>query len=181
MKRCCPTKLHCTNRYKIMWYMYQPWKLVTLSILEILRHIPHHFTVKFTPFKLLLWWWWDIPGPESVMLFLEWYWKISSGGVGRAVVGITCFSGPALQHYSDITWVSWHLQQCWKFPQVRQSEADNFGGGPETLCWFFFKFILMNWDSSHEDLQLFWLSFKHWSTITGNLPVSSSERMMQTT
>ena len=24
--------------------------------------------------------------------------------------------------------------QCWKFPQVRQSEADNFGGGPGTFC-----------------------------------------------
>ena len=24
--------------------------------------------------------------------------------------------------------------QCWKFPQARQSEADNFGGGPETFC-----------------------------------------------
>ena len=23
--------------------------------------------------------------------------------------------------------------QCWKFPQVRQSEADNFGGGPGTF------------------------------------------------
>ena len=26
----------------------------------------------------------------------------------------------------------------------------------------FFNFIFMIWDSSHEDLQLFWLSFKHW-------------------
>ena len=58
-------------------------------------------------------------------------------------------------------------RQCWKFPQVRRSEADNFGGGPETFCWFFFNFIFMIWDSSHEDLQLFWLSFKHW------VPVSS--------
>ena len=24
--------------------------------------------------------------------------------------------------------------QCWKFPQVRQSEADNLGGGPGTFC-----------------------------------------------
>ena len=24
--------------------------------------------------------------------------------------------------------------QCWKFPQVRQSKADNFGVGPGTFC-----------------------------------------------
>ena len=30
-----------------------------------------------------------------------------------------------------------HYRQCWKFPQVRRSEADNFGGGPGTFCWFF--------------------------------------------
>ena len=37
----------------------------------------------------------------------------------------------------------------------------NFGGGPGTLCWFFFNFMFTIWDSSHEDLQVFWLSFKH--------------------
>ena len=26
----------------------------------------------------------------------------------------------------------------------------------------FFNFMFMIWDSRHEDLQLFWLSFKHW-------------------
>ena len=51
--------------------------------------------------------------------------------------------------------------QCWKFQQVRRSEADNFGGGPGIFCWFFFNFMFMIWDSRHEDLQLFWLSFKH--------------------
>ena len=40
--------------------------------------------------------------------------------------------------------------------------ADNFGGRSETFCWFFFNFMFMIWDSRHEDLQLFWLSFKHW-------------------
>ena len=30
--------------------------------------------------------------------------------------------------------VSGGYSQCWKFPQVRQSEADNFGGGPGTFC-----------------------------------------------
>ena len=25
-------------------------------------------------------------------------------------------------------------KQCWKFMQVCQSEADNFGGGPEIFC-----------------------------------------------
>ena len=52
--------------------------------------------------------------------------------------------------------------QCWKFPQVRQFEADNFGGGPATFCWFFFNLMFMIWDSRHGELQLFWLSFKHW-------------------
>ena len=41
---------------------------------------------------------------------------------------ISCFSGPV---------------QCWKFPQVRQSEADNFGGGPGSFYWYFFSFMFM--------------------------------------
>ena len=50
-------------------------------------------------------------------------------------------------------------EQCWKFSLVRQSEADNFAGGPGTFYWFFFNFKLMIWDSRHEDLQLFdWVS-----------------------
>ena len=57
--------------------------------------------------------------------------------------------------------------QCWKFPQARQSEADNFGGGPGTFCWFFFNFMFMICNSSNEDLQLFWLSFKHWTFVRG--------------
>ena len=56
--------------------------------------------------------------------------------------------------------------QCWKFPQVRRSEAGNFGGGLGTFCWFFFNFMFMIWYSRHEDLQLFWLSFKHCIMIT---------------
>ena len=49
--------------------------------------------------------------------------------------------------------------QSWKFPQVRQSEVDNFGGGLETFCWFSFNLMFMIWDASHEDLQLFdWVS-----------------------
>ena len=52
--------------------------------------------------------------------------------------------------------------QCWKFPQVLWSEAENFGGGPGTFCWFFFNFMFMICDSRHEDLQLFWFSFTHW-------------------
>ena len=56
--------------------------------------------------------------------------------------------------------------QCWKFPQVRQPEADSFGGGAATFCWFFFNFMFMIGDSRHEDLQLFWLSLKQWSPIT---------------
>ena len=56
--------------------------------------------------------------------------------------------------------------QCWKFPQVRRSEADNFGGGPGTFCWVFFNFMFMIWDSRHEDLQPFWPSFKHCPYLT---------------
>ena len=53
--------------------------------------------------------------------------------------------------------------QCWKFPEVRQSEADNFQLWRRTgnFCLFFFNVMLMIWDSSHGDLQLFWLSFKY--------------------
>ena len=47
------------------------------------------------------------------------------------------------------------MNQCWKFPRVRQSKADNFGGGPGTFCWFFFNFMFMICNSRHEDLQLF--------------------------
>ena len=28
------------------------------------------------------------------------------------------------------------LNQRWKFPQVRQFEADNFGGRPGTFCFY---------------------------------------------
>ena len=64
-------------------------------------------------------------------------------------------------------WVLGCMQYChdyqrWKFPQVCQSEADNFGGGLGTFCWFFFNFMFMICDSSHEELKLFWLSVKHW-------------------
>ena len=54
-------------------------------------------------------------------------------------------------------------QQCWKFPQVRQSEADKFGGGLATFCWFFLNFMFMIWNSRLKDLQLF-----DWVSNTGN-------------
>ena len=41
-----------------------------------------------------------------------------------------------------------------------QSKANDFGGGPGNFCLFFFNFMFMIIDSRHEDLQLFWLSFK---------------------
>ena len=56
------------------------------------------------------------------------------------------------------------LQQCWKYPQVRQSEADNFGG-LGTFCYFFFDFMFMIWDSRLEDLQLFLLNFQHCTAV----------------
>ena len=65
-----------------------------------------------------------------------------------------------------LLWPSWKYAshvQCGKFPQVRRSEADNFGGIPGNFCWFVFNFRFMICDSRHEDLQLFWLRFKHWS------------------
>ena len=73
---------------------------------------------------------------------------------------------------SQITSYNNDVFQCWKFPQVRRSEADNFGGGPGNFCWFFFNFMFMIWDSRYEDLQLFWLSFKHWclSVLSSYIP-----------
>ena len=41
--------------------------------------------------------------------------------------------------------------------------ADNCGGGPGTFCWFLFNSMFMICNSRHEDLHLFWLSFKHCS------------------
>ena len=71
----------------------------------------------------------------------------------------------APRYHNNFTWnyliIYIHLLLCWKFPQARRSEADNFGGGPGTFCWFYFNFMFMIWDSRHEDLQLFLLSFKH--------------------
>ena len=67
--------------------------------------------------------------------------------------------------------------QCWKFPQARQSEADNFGGGPGTFCWFFFNFMFMIWHSRHEDVQLFWLSLKHWSSDFNSITVASCAKL----
>ena len=48
-----------------------------------------------------------------------------------------------------------------EIPTVRRSETDNFGEGLGTFYWFFFNVMFIIWDSKHEDLQLFWLSFKH--------------------
>ena len=83
---------------------------------------------------------------------------------------VSCWRGKFLRQSQSGTPSTINLflppSQCWKFPQVRQSEADNFGGGPGTFCWFFFNFMFMIWDSSHEDLQLFWLSFKHCPKLT---------------
>ena len=42
---------------------------------------------------------------------------------------------------------------------VRQSEADNFGGGLGTFYWFT-QFMFMTWDLWHEDLQLLWPEFQ---------------------
>ena len=53
--------------------------------------------------------------------------------------------------------------QCWKFQQVHLSEADNFGGGPGTFCWFFFNFMFMIWDSRHMRTY----NFLDWVSNTG--------------
>ena len=66
----------------------------------------------------------------------------------------------------NCVWMSWPVL---KIPTVRRSEADNFGGGLGTFCWFFFNFMFIICDSRHEDLQLFWLSFQHWSWLVGKL------------
>ena len=65
-----------------------------------------------------------------------------------AQVMACCLKAPS--HYLNQCWlitkgVLWHsnesnftrsAHQCWKFPQVRRSEADNFGGGPELFVDF---------------------------------------------
>ena len=91
------------------------------------------------------------------------YWLFVRGIHLGNSLAITRFPSQRVSQVECVS-MSWHPQdQCWKFPQVRRSEADNFGGGPETFSWFFFNFMFMIWDSKHEDLQLFWLSFKHCS------------------
>ena len=52
--------------------------------------------------------------------------------------------------------------QCWKFPQVRQSEADNFGGGPGTFYWFFSVLCWWFEIQAMRTYNFFDLSFKHW-------------------
>ena len=72
-----------------------------------------------------------------------------------AVAGLVVLSGAIGTPNSPQTNNSSHRWQCWKLPQVRQSKADNFWMRTENFCWFFFNFMFMIWDSSHEDLQLF--------------------------
>ena len=50
--------------------------------------------------------------------------------------------------------------QCWKFPQVRQSEADNFEGGPGTFCWFFFQFYVYDLRFKAWGPTTFWAEFQ---------------------
>ena len=52
--------------------------------------------------------------------------------------------------------------QCWNFPQVRQSEADNFRGGPGTFVNF--SLILYLWFEI-QDLRAY--NFFDWISNTG--------------
>ena len=73
-----------------------------------------------------------------------WKWCCGGGRVGnvnlyRLAVYYLIFRWNKLQYDTDKTNsllgdIMFSCSQCWKFPQVRQSEADNFGGGPETFC-----------------------------------------------
>ena len=77
----------------------------------------------------------------------------------------TCYS-----HIDGLVQDFTNYSQCWKFPHVCQSKADNFGGGPGTFCWFFFNLMFMIWDSSHEGLQLFdWVSNTDYSVLGINI------------
>ena len=63
-------------------------------------------------------------------------------------------------HYSDEEGSTYN--QCWKFPQVRQSEADNFGREPGTFCWFFSSNLCLWFEiQGIRTYNYFWLSFKH--------------------
>ena len=59
-------------------------------------------------------------------------------------------SCPCCQSRTEgLAWISktadhhtpWNVVKCWKFPQVRRSQANNFGGGLGTFCWFSFHFV----------------------------------------
>ena len=60
--------------------------------------------------------------------------------LGRGLESVSIGNNPLKMQRKENTFLNecilskkdWN--QCWKFPQVRQSEADNFGGGPGTFC-----------------------------------------------
>ena len=85
-----------------------------------------------------------------------------------ALYAIKLEDWPVSSGWLQMTWCHMGTRQCWKFPTGLPPEADNFGGGLGTFCWFFVNFMFMIWDSKHEDLQLFLLSFKHWHQAISN-------------
>ena len=80
----------------------------------------------------------------------------------------TFFTGQEDRHTKGFHWSSTVFTgrgpRTGGFPDVC-----NFGGGLGSFGWFFFNFMFMIWDSRHEDLQLFWRSFKHcyWPFVRG--------------
>ena len=72
----------------------------------------------------------------------------------------TCITRPQWVNPSQLTEA---CIQCWKMeiptgPPVR---GQQLWRRTRNFFSFFFNFMSMIWDSRHEDLQLFWLSFKH--------------------
>ena len=66
----------------------------------------------------------------------------------------------------NCVWMSWPVLEIPTGPPVRGWQLWRRTGN---FLRFFFNFMFIICDSRHEDLQLFWLSFQHWSWLVGKL------------
>ena len=154
---------HQACTWPILYYdlWYPDW---STSSWKIIKH-----NVPVDPFEI----WGNIPCARCLPNPLAWNTWESWVPPGQLAVTLSMrfFASHTICHSNRyrVKIVSECPGQCWKFPQVRRSEADNFGEGLGTFCWFFFNFMFIICDSRHEDLQLFWLSFQHWSWLVGKL------------
>ena len=93
--------------------------------------------------------------------------EVSCRATGTVPAGVPWAAGPSpLAELSRAE----SCGQSWKFPQVRRSEADNFGGGPRTFCWFFFNLMFTDpptpWPALQDSSTLIWGTFwQAWGTL----------------